>query len=313
MTFESFFYEKQIVELLRAHKIPEKIIDIRFTYYRKALVMLEDDFGNNVFVKIAGHPYSMELMANEIAGCNYFRKFCNNNIFRIPEYWLVDKTHQYSIVGMNDLSGKNISFFDFPRQSITQIFGDLETIELKKYLDVLLAKIQTTTEKARLERVADRIIEYHGNNLIPVSPSHGDYIYWNQMKDKQGNRCLFDFEYFSKNRVACYDDWHWFIYPLSKRMIKMDLESLYTTLTKLLPYVFWVTVFKVRYNLTNWIGENPVKTMNLLLTIYLFEHSTQTLLEHQIPDIRLLIGEEAYNQRLALFELYGKMIEKLYD
>ena len=88
-----------------------------------------------------------------------------------------------------------------------------KTMSLKE----LLEREETSPE------LSQKLLSRHGNQELPTTPSHGDYIYWNLFVNGSQPPGLIDFEYASAARVAGWDDLHFRLAPWWLRALRRSL------------------------------------------------------------------------------------------
>ena len=302
--------KQQVENLLNTAGVKGRIKKLQYGYYRKVLAWLEQDNGNNQIAKICLHPYSMNLLRNEAKGYSDV-SFSEVNEFLLPDFCMAYESSQCSIALMNEVKGSPLKFWHFPDRTMTSIPGVESYIGLSKYLDSLFAYIGPAEETERLRRLKGMIQQRFGERLLPLTSSHGDFVYWNLLRSSQGSFYLFDFEYYRVERASCFDDWHWFIFPLGRKAIRLKLEGMLVHLANRLPNLLWNRFFQKRYENTEWLGDEPTEMIRLLMAVYLLEQSVLMCQEHQIPEIVSLIGIDAYSSRQRLLRLYEKIIVKV--
>ena len=299
-----------IENLLREKGIEGQIIKLRYGYYRKIMAWLQQDNGDIRIAKICLHPYSVELLRQEAKGYAEFSSL-EGNKFCVPDFRMIYDSSSCGIALMDELNGRALKLWNFPEQTLTQLAGITGHTGLGRYLNDRLALIESGEVLERLSRLVERMEQFFGDRSLPLSPSHGDFIYWNLLCTSNGDINLFDFEYYASERVACFDDWHWFVLPLGRKAIQLKCKALITHLAGRLPAMLYRRVFQNCYKNTEWLGDDPIETLRLLLAVYLLEQSVLMYREHQMPEIIALIGTDAYSNRQRLLSLYEKMIEKV--
>ncbi len=315
VVFQQFCAGEEITKdhverLLREKGVEGSIINLRYGYYRKIIATLSYDNGETSIAKISLHPHSVKLLRQEAIGYTELSSLRGNK-FCAPNFRIIYDSPGCAIALMDELNGTELKLWNFPAQTLTQLAGITGYAELSSYLADSLLLIDSGEVLERLSRLASRIEQGFADRALPLSQSHGDFIYWNLLSDTNGKISLFDFEYYAKERVACFDDWHWFVLPIGRKAIQLKCEGLAVHLIKRLPGLFFSRVFKSRYENADWLGDDPIETLRLLLALYLFEQSVHMYREHQMPEIIALIGEDAHTKRQRLLGLYERMIEKV--
>ena len=302
--------KKHIESLLREKGVEGDITKLRYGYFRKIIATLQQDNGDIRIAKICLHPYSVELLRQEAKGYAEFSSL-EGNKFCVPDFRMIYESSSCAIALMDEVKGRRLKLWNFPEQTLTQMAGITGHTGLGRYLNDCLALIESGEVLERLSRLVERMQQSFGDKLLPLSPSHGDFIYWNLLSDTNGNIFLFDFEYYARERVACFDDWHWFVLPIGRKSIQLKCTVLTTHLAGRLPAMLYRRVFQNCYKNAEWLGTDPIETLRLLLVVYLLEQSVLMYREHQMPEIVALIGVDAYSNRQKLLNLYQKMIEKV--
>ena len=302
--------QKYIEQILKSHGIQGEIRSLRYGYYKKIVAWLQGDEACTQVVKLAFHPYSIALLQKEAEGYEMCGALQSHS-FCFPRYELVDSAEPCAIAVMEAVSGNPAKIWHFPRETFTRLWGVKESVPLAEYLrQKESALVDVCALPESWKAIVEKIFARFGNRPVPVSPSHGDFIYWNLLCGEQGESYLLDLEYFSRSRSACFDDWHWFLFPLARKAIKFKQEDNFISASKLFPFAMWNMFGRRRYAGRVFLGEQPLEVLRLLLVLYLYEQSLLFFREHQLPQILSLIGEEAYQSRERLQWLHLRMIEK---
>lgn len=300
----------EVERLLNTVGVKGQIRRLRYGYYRKIIAWLEQGNGAKRIAKITLHPYSTDLLRQEARGHATLSSEAQES-YLSPNFLLAFESSNCGVALMDEVSGAIPKPWHFPSQPLTKLMGVRGYMGVKEYLESLLASIKTSPGSDTMRELSTLIQQRFGEQLLPLSASHGDFVYWNLLQDRHGDNYLLDFEYFSQTRSACFDEWHWFVFPLGRKALRLRLNDMMAMLTPLLPRLLWNGVLRNCYQNTEWLQKEPIKRLRLLLAIYLFEQVALMCREHQLPDIIALIGLSAYSSRYKLLRLYGTMIERL--
>lgn len=303
--------QKCIELILKDHGIQGEIHSLSYGYYKKIIAKIQSKGSRRQVIKFAFHPYSISLLQREAEG--YIAcKSLKYNFFCFTNYELIDASEQCAFAIMDEVPGSPVNILQFPQRTFTRIWDVKEFSPLEEQLRRETSSIIGCDDLPRnWETIAGEILNHFGDCLVPISFSHGDFIYWNLLQGEQRQTYLLDFEYFSKKRSACFDDWHWFLFPLARKAIKFRQEDHFATTSGLLPLLLWHMFFRKRYLEMDFLSEQPLKICKLLLVLYLYKQSLLLYREHQLPDILSLIGREAHDTRERLWRLYLRIIRRL--
>jgi len=303
--------QKCIAEILKTYGIQGEIRTLRYGYYKKIVVWVQGKNPNEQVIKLAFHPYSIFLMQQEAKGYQACRLFQSSS-FCLPKYELIDTPNQFAIAILEKVRGGPAKIWQFPKDTFTRLGGVKKFIPLAEYLRQENSSLANAYELAESwKKISEKILNHFNDRLVPISFSHGDFIYWNMLRYGQGKSHIIDLEYFSSKRSACFDDWHWFLFPLARKAIKIGQEDSLVAICKRLPTVLWFMFLQKRYPRCEFWDDRPLDVCRLLLILYFYEQSLLFFSEHQLPNILSLIGTEAYQTREAIQRLYLRMIERL--
>ena len=171
--------------------------------------VLFDDPANDRIVKLGSDPVAQGLIRAEAAGLERLGPLLKP-ILRVAEGRLLHDDDDGVALAMSRLDGETASKWSTASYSITAALAPSQSTA---HLSELVAQ-EPCDEASR-----DLLLKRFGDPLVPVSPSHGDNIYWNVLLggDRPG---LIDFEYAGPRRVAGYDDLHHRLAPWLTRICR---------------------------------------------------------------------------------------------
>lgn len=270
------------------------------TYFCKTILFLSNDAGERCVGKLATHPYSQTLIAQETQGYAFARRYQEH--FQLPDHTIAIQSPKYTLAITDYIEGKPFHPLSRCPRSFIMLEDQIEEIVLTSYIETNPRLAQPELSKA-IERMTIRFT----NHFVPIGPSHGDFIYWNLLKMQEGRIGLIDFEYFSPCRAAYFDQWHWLLFPLCRKLQK--LRSI-TAFKQLIQYL--------ADHPPKWLKGNPNFTQKqclefnrMLLCLYLLEQAGLILTEHTLNDIEMLIGNDAYTSRQLIAKAYLEACENL--
>ncbi len=301
---------KEVAELLQSSGVTGRIKHLHYGYFRTITASLEGDDGNAHVAKIRLHPYSSQLLRQEDRAYSVLSRLIASE-YQLPNFRMVCDRADLSIAVMQELAGTRLRPWHYPRRPLTRLSGIVGYRPLSDYLDALLLPLGDSAERDGLNKVAMRLQQNFVDQELPLTVSHGDFVHWNVLRDSAGNLCLFDFEYFAEARVAHFDDWHWFVWPLCRKAVKLGVDRALVGLSPMLPLVIWKAFLRKRYRDAEWLRNHPLEALRLFFAVYLLEQCAVIGREHQLPDIVELIGAEAHAMREKLTRLYINILRKL--
>ena len=214
---------------------------IYFTYFRKALVWIRDESRTRRVIKIALSGYACELLRRESEGYAAIKQFAGD-FLEVPNFQIVYDTTGCCIAQMEEIRGKAYKPWTFPKRTIGGMVGINGYRQLGELIESLLAGADTLKKRESLIRVVREAQEKYGKILLPLSPSHGDFVHWNVLALEKGRKCFLDLEYYSAHRPMLHDDWHWFVSSIVRRGINYNRSPLFGMPVKWLPKILWIFV-----------------------------------------------------------------------
>ena len=135
----------------------------------------------------------------------------------------------------------------------------LITPHLKERQDVIPLS-ELLTAEGLPDHHCETLLNRHGDVSVTVTPSHGDYIYWNVLKAGGSQFGLIDYEYSSPQRCIGFDDLHfrfapWWLrglrhsvpYPVLKRAALRAAKRLRQDLQLTMPALLYADLFFVHW------------------------------------------------------------------
>jgi len=284
------------------------IDEIRFGYFRKALAWFTDHTGRKKFAKIAMHPFSSNSLVNEaqgIAAAGAIAGTLEN-----------DSTHFVHLPGdqavlirdrIDGTPQKRMAILSVPSSP----FHYEERVEpATEYINKLVSGFDQTKIGTSLVALVEDILRGHPIDRLPVSRSHGDFVYWNTIRTKS-EVITVDYESFSESRFVEYDFWYWHMLPISRLACRTGrIGFAANVLDALAPAIWKHRIVAFDPSLANLSADLRLSPRSGL-ALSALEHMAQMLGEHRMPDIIDLIGGDAYDLRSDLCKLYRRLIERL--
>lgn len=174
---------------------------------------LYQDERSSVFVKVSSAETGMRLIRSEAKGLELLTPLIRNAV-SVPEGTLLLDDSDGVILKMTRVNGSTSKWFA-ARVGLTSSLAKAQrTMSLADLLD----KESVNSELAR------RLVGRFGDVDLTVTPSHGDFIYWNVLVGGD-QPSLVDFEYVSDGRVIGFDDLHYQLAPWMIRSLRWKLPS----------------------------------------------------------------------------------------
>lgn len=301
------FNREAVQRLLDKYEIQGQITHIYYGNYRKIIVWIEQN-ETEILAKIALHPYSVQLMRQEALGYRLAPSIVND-AYSLPDHQLIAANHSLGISLLSRVRGTRYRLWKFPPHTMTSLGGIVNKISLAKYIENKLEFLSTGIPKDDLTSLAARIIDRYGNIVVSLSPSHGDFASWNLLRGNDGKSYLLDLEYFKLDRVAFFDDWHWFIFPFAWRGLRLNRKVWRIINVAKFSNLLWMHILKKRYQTSQIVFTQKEISPNFYLVLYLFEESARLLKQHQLPDIIELVGRENYLKRIQLLHFFQTLLK----
>lgn len=306
------FTRQDLQEALQSCRIEASIERIRYGYFRKVTATVLLPSNETKIAKLALDPYSVTLLRQESKGYSALSGSAGRH-YKIPGFQLVHDSPEMAIALIDYMEGDPIRYWNFPGQTMTQLCGIKETMKVSEYLAVLLSSVTCTETVRAVEPLTAKILRNSGDTRIPLTSSHGDFIHWNVLRESGGKQILIDFEYFSPLRPALFDDWHWFILPMVRK-IRSQWVLLPPSNAAPRALVFLLRSFlRRRYTPNPDILQAVKGSLDVLMVLYLFEQTLTLAQEHAMPNIMELIGEDALVLRKQVINIYQEMIGAIYE
>ena len=171
--------------------------------------------GDQRLIKAAASPRGRSLLRNEAAGVRQLTPLLETS-FRVAEVSVLRDDDALCALEFTTVDGDAPMSLRAPYVPLTPLLrGSQQTMPLTHLLD-------QECHSPALKRV---LLGRHGNPDIPVTPSHGDFIYWNLLCVPQQRPGLIDFEYYSPARMDGYDDLHFRVAPWLWRCVRAGLPA----------------------------------------------------------------------------------------
>lgn len=284
--------------------------EVRYGYFRKVTARFTDTDRKERIAKLAFHPYSVSLLEREAEGITSVDLNSYSRI-NIPYYRLTRPNIDCAVAVMDVLSGPSLTPLSIHKvpESPFEYCGEIETPA--SYIEELHQTLPDHGHGKLIRRKLERLREKIGRNQVPVSASHGDFVYWNVLKGPDGIPAILDFENFRTGTIAGYDEFYWFLLPFTRFVLRHDLGRIEVSLLPKIAEYIWQTFLK-RVPLAH---VAQLKDLNFhsgdALALMLATHAGQMLEEHQLPDITELIGSDALSLRHRICTQYLDMLERL--
>ena len=166
------------------------------------------------FAKASSDPKGVALIRSEANGFNLVGPLLSKQ-FSIPRATLLYDEADGVAIQLTRVEGSPVSPWRAPRVELTKALSRAkETVCLSALLEAEQVDESTTS----------RLLERFGDTQVPVTPSHGDMIYWNVLVGGP-QPGLIDFEYASSQRVAGFDDLHYRFAPWMLRWMRWRLPA----------------------------------------------------------------------------------------
>ena len=215
------FKNNDLIKFFNEKKIKNKIKKIKFLNLNKKIIFLENKYKKPIIFKVAQDSYSRKLLKNEERG--YLNKKIKSKFYRLPKYRKYISNDNIYINQISYLGNKKGNYFNV--QKFYKKKNRFSKQKLKIYFEKLL---KNNLFRCRLNNLQIKIykkilLEKFKNYPIPIDVSHGDFVPWNTSIYLSENY-VYDLEFYSQNRVFCYDIIHWYFIPLIQKFYKYKLN-----------------------------------------------------------------------------------------
>lgn len=299
---------KKILAAARCEAVNLK--SIQYGYFRKVTTQFTTPGPHEYFAKIALHPYSASMLEQESAGIAAFKKGTNPNI-RVPNYKLSKLTDGTAVAVMDTLPGKKPGSWAVLKCPHPPFHQDLEWVALSPFIDTLLQEFPENEQSQVIRQAVNQIPTRFNIDTIPLSPAHGDFVYWNVLNSPNGGFSVLDFENYKPAAIAGYDIIYWHILPFTRFALRHSLARLQKSLITIAASSLQKICFNHIASLRPETRLDDDQMARCVLAIMLSTHAGQMLSEHQMPDIRRLIGDDALALRNQLCRQYAVLLEGL--
>ena len=175
---------------------------------------LYQDEGSSVFVKVSSAETGMGLIRSEAKGLELLAPLIRHTV-SVPKGTLLLDDSDGVILKMTRVNGTSSLKWLATGVDLTPSLAKAQrTMSLTNLLD----KESVTGELAR------QLVGRFGDVDLTVTPSHGDFIYWNVLVGGD-QPSLVDFEYVSDCRVIGFDDLHYQLAPWMIRSLRWKIPA----------------------------------------------------------------------------------------
>jgi hypothetical protein len=180
---------------------------------------------DNRLIKVGFTKLGIHLVEQEIAGWALVSPLLKHR-FRIGEIAGFAEAPTWIAARLEYLSGQTTrSFFPTHREISSSLAPSATTLDFKDVLEL---------ERTPPE-ISKRLFQRYGDPPIPVTISHGDYIYWNLIDQPGHAPGIIDFEYAQATRLTGFDDLHFRFAPWWARL--GNSRWAHSSLQRLLRYL----------------------------------------------------------------------------
>ena len=245
--------------------VKKKIIHIKSLNLNKSIFYLLDNkkASKKIILKVASQKYSKRLIRNEFRG--YKSKKIRSKFFNLPKfkfYYSNSKILAYETDFINQKKGNYFQFFKFHKKKY-----NFKKIFLKKYfLKLKKDNLFNYEFKDKLIKFYEKKIEIKFKNIscVPVDVCHGDFVKWNTSININ-KYYVFDLEFYSENKVFCYDTIHWFFMPITNLLFKINK---YVKFNKIQNFILIIIIkFALKYVYQDKYTNNEKELFFLLYLI----------------------------------------------
>lgn len=175
---------------------------------------LYTDSQSSVFVKTSSDQKGMALIRAEASGLERIAPLIRE-VVKVPHGTLLFDKPDGVVLKMTRVDGTPVSKWT---GLVARLTPSLMKAQSTMSLSDLLAKESVGSQLVR------HLIQRFGDVDLTVTPSHGDFIYWNVLVGGQ-QPSLVDFEYVSDSRVIGFDDLHYQLAPWMIRFLRWKLPE----------------------------------------------------------------------------------------
>ena len=168
----------------------------------------------SVFAKASSTKKGIALIRAEAEGLALIRPILSERL-SLPKGLITVDDNRGVVLELSQVEGRPISKW---RKASVELTPILAKKQLPMDLTLLLEKDQINPS------VKEALIDRFGDVKVPVTPSHGDMIYWNLLVGA-AQPGLVDFEYVSPHRILGFDDLHYRLAPWMLRWIRWRLPA----------------------------------------------------------------------------------------
>jgi len=259
--------------LLRAAGVPTPAVERRALNGGKTLLRLGDDAG---IIKLARHPVGRSLLRGEAAA---YRAAAPDPPYCRP-----------SLLGFHDGDGATLLWLTYLHGSALSRWASLPArpgpFDFQAVGERAVADLLPEPETPWTGTWRPRIAERWSGEAVPAGPSHGDFVYWNLLRQQGGRLGLLDYEHYQAVAPAGIDRLFWRLSPLCRVATR---------------HGWWEPLHRLAYRLAS-----PV-----VLALALLRHGDRISREDSLPDTAALYDRSTVERRRRLMVLYAKLLGRV--
>ena len=212
------FLKKKIINKIETF-CGSKIKKILILNNSKLVIYLKD---NSKIIKICKDNFNKNLFLNEKKGYSFFKKV--KTLKKISKIEFFKNFYGYSIFGLTYFNGEKLNYFEsllFIKKK-RHLFKNINKVSLHNISQIYknnFKKIFLYKLDKEFKNDFFNLNQKYPRTYIFIAPSHGDLVNSNILKNKNGEICVIDFEYFSKKRIYLFDVINLILTPVINKIV----------------------------------------------------------------------------------------------
>lgn len=290
----------QIKKILNKNNIKGSILNTEYLPFKKVLLKLKNK--NEIFIiKICYDNYSIKLSSNEAKSYNLIKKKNLKFIKTLP-FKLITLDKNYSITQIKYIDGKKGNIFDFDKFYKLDASKKSKHVSIKNYLNYKMSNYLFLNKKiskdSKIIKLKKKLLKIFNKDKIVTSYSHGDFVFYNTMKNLNEFYVL-DLEFFNNKRNYLYDYLFWHLVPVLNYLYKLN------NIVHINIILYLIKNF-IKYNLLK--KKLYIENLELYFVLFFFERILQLTTEIKLKNIDELLTKFHQRRNLKIINFYEKLL-----
>ena len=290
----------QIKKILNKNNIKGSILNTEYLPFKKVLLKLKNK--NEIFIiKICYDNYSIKLSSNEAKSYNLIKKKNLKFIKTLP-FKLITLDKNYSITQIKYIDGKKGNIFDFDKFYKLDASKKSKHVSIKNYLNYKMSNYLFLNKKiskdSKIIKLKKKLLKIFNKDKIVTSYSHGDFVFYNTMKNLNEFYVL-DLEFFNNKRNYLYDYLFWHLVPVLNYLYKLN------NIVHINIILYLIKNF-IKYNLLK--KKLYIENLELYFVLFFFEIILQLTTEIKLKNIDELLTKFHQRRNLKIINFYEKLL-----